>query len=100
MTIPLVSLVETYGRRPVLWLNLAPRIAMLGWTFVVGYFDHLLPTTAIMASPLLSILGGDCVFNSVVYALVASLSDDYVVRFVKTSAISRLRIIKCILFPD
>lgn len=80
MTITLVSLVEHLGRRPILWLNLVPRIAMLSWTLIVGYFDQLLPTNAIMISPLLSVLGGDCVFNSVVYALVASLTDDHVLR--------------------
>jgi MFS family permease len=83
MTIPLVSLVEHYGRRPILWLNLIPRIAVLSWTFIVGYFEEAIPTSAIMASPFLSVFGGDCVFNSITYALVAGLTDDYVQRFVK-----------------
>lgn len=53
---------------------------MLAWTVVVGYFEESLPLKAIVAGPSLSILGGDCVFNSIVYALAASLTDDSVVR--------------------
>ena len=82
MTIPLVSLVERYGRRPILWLNLVPRIVLLAWTFVIGYFEQALPVKAIMISPIFSVLGGDCVFNSIVYSLVAGMTDDYVLRCV------------------
>ena len=80
MTIPLVSLAELYGRRYVLWLNLVPRIILLAWTFAVGYFDQLLPVKAIMLGPFFSLLGGDCVFNSIVYSLVSGLTDDHVLR--------------------
>ncbi|KAK3937026.1 major facilitator superfamily domain-containing protein [Diplogelasinospora grovesii] len=93
MTIPLVSLVDLYGRRAVLWLNLIPRIALLFWTFCVGYFHDSLPTNSILVAPLFSVLGGDCVFNSIVYALVASLTDDYVQRatyFGQMNAISSI----------
>lgn len=80
MTIPLAFVAERYGRRAVLWLNLAPRVFMLAWAVLVGYFDQALPTKAIIAGPLLSFLGGDCVFNSVTYSLAASVTDDYVLR--------------------
>lgn len=80
MTIPLAFVAERYGRRAVLWLNLVPRVFMLAWAVLVGYFDHALPTKAIIAGPLLSFLGGDCVFNSVTYSLAASVTDDYVLR--------------------
>lgn len=53
---------------------------MLSWAVLVGYFDHALPTKAIMAGPMLSFLGGDCVFNSITYSLAASITDDYVAR--------------------
>ena len=80
MTIPLGFVAEKFGRRAVLWLNLAPRFFMLLWAVLVGYFDYILPTKAILAGPILSFLGGDCVFNSVTYSLAASITDDYVLR--------------------
>lgn len=80
MTIPLGFVAERYGRRTVLWLNLVPRIFMLTWAVLVGYLDDLLPTRAIIAGPLLSFLGGDCVFNSITYSLAAGITDDYVLR--------------------
>lgn len=80
MTIPLGFVAERYGRKAVLWLNLVPRVFMLTWAVLVGYFDQVLPTKAIIVGPLLSFLGGDCVFNSVTYSLAASITDDYVLR--------------------
>jgi hypothetical protein len=80
MTIPLVSLADHYGHHFVLCLNLVPRVFLLAWTFAVGYFDRVLPVNAILAAPMFSFLGGDCVFNSIVYALVSELTDDHVLR--------------------
>lgn len=80
MTIPIGFFAERYGRRTVLWLNLVPRVFMLAWAVLVGYFDHALPTKAIIAGPILSFLGGDCVFNSLTYSLAAGITDDYVLR--------------------
>ena len=82
MTVPLVSLAERYGHHYVLVLNLVPRVVMLGSAFVVGYFDQAVPIKAIVAAPMLSVLGGDCVFNSIVYSLVAGSTDDDVLRYV------------------
>ncbi|KAL2151426.1 hypothetical protein VTH82DRAFT_6524 [Thermothelomyces myriococcoides] len=80
MTIPLVCLADYLGHRFVLWLNLVPRVLLLAWTFAVGYFDHALPVDAILAAPIFSFLGGDCVFNSIVYAIVSDLTGDNVLR--------------------
>lgn len=80
MTIPLVSVAENYGRHSVLCLNLIPRAFLLAWTFAVGYFDRVLPVNAILVAPVFSFLGGDCVFNSIIYALVSELTDDHVLR--------------------
>jgi len=80
MTIPLGFAAERYGRRAVLWLNLVPRLFMLSWAVVVGYFDAVLPTNTIVAGPALSFLGGDCVFNSITYALAASMTEDSLTR--------------------
>lgn len=80
MTIPLGFVAEKYGRRALLWLNLVPRVFMLSWAVIVGHFDQLLPTDAIVAGPALSFLGGDCVFNSITYSLAAGITDDYVLR--------------------
>ncbi|KAI1771518.1 major facilitator superfamily transporter [Hypoxylon cercidicola] len=91
MTIPLAFVTEKYGRRIGLWLNIVPRLSMLTWTVVVGYFEESLPLTALIAGPALSVFGGDCVFNSIVYSLAASLTDDNVVRatyFSWTNAVS------------
>lgn len=79
MTIPLGFVAERYGQKIVLWLNLVPRICTIGWALVVG-FDETLPLASIVAGPILSLLGGDCVFNSITYALAAGLTDDYVTR--------------------
>ncbi|KAK7956575.1 MFS general substrate transporter [Apiospora aurea] len=80
MTIPLGFMAEKYGQRAILWLNLVPRIWMLVWAVVVGYFEHALPTRAIIAAPVLSVLGGDCVFNSITYTIASGITDDYVLR--------------------
>ncbi|KAK4465182.1 major facilitator superfamily domain-containing protein [Cladorrhinum samala] len=80
MAIPLGFVAERYGRRTVLALNLMPRLCMLAWAVAVGYFENSLPTKALLASPMLSILGGDCVFNSIVYALASDLTEDRVLR--------------------
>lgn len=80
MTIPISFIAERYGRRTVLWLNLIPRVFMISWAVLVGYFDQALPTKAIIAGPMLSFLGGDCVFNSITYSLAAGITDDCVLR--------------------
>ncbi|KAK3376883.1 major facilitator superfamily domain-containing protein [Lasiosphaeria ovina] len=93
MTIPLVSLAELYGRRHVLWLNIAARVILLLCALAVGYFDRVLPVAAIVVGPMFSVLGGDCVFNSIMYSLVSSLTDDHVLRatfFGYTNAVSSI----------
>ncbi|KAF3763674.1 hypothetical protein M406DRAFT_14601, partial [Cryphonectria parasitica EP155] len=80
MTVPLGFVAERYGRRVVLWLNLVPRLFMLSWAVLVGFFDRAIPTKAIVIGPMLSFLGGDCVFNSITYSLTAGMTDDYVLR--------------------
>ncbi|TLS27280.1 hypothetical protein PpBr36_04005 [Pyricularia pennisetigena] len=80
MTIPLGFVAERYGRRLVLLLNLVPRIAMLAWAVVVGYFENVLPARLLYLGPMLSVLGGDCVFNSITYAFAAGFTEDNVLR--------------------
>ena len=80
MTIPMIAIADRYGHGYVLLVNLVPRVILLGWTFAVGYFDRVLPVNAIMVAPLFSVLGGDCVFNSIVYSLVSSSTDDVIQR--------------------
>jgi hypothetical protein len=55
---------------------------MLAWTVVVGSSEQLLPTKAIIAAPFLSVLGGDCVFNSLTLSLASDLTEDRVLRCV------------------
>lgn len=80
MTIPLTFLAERWGSRTILLLNLASRGVMLSWAILVGYFDHLLPTKAIIAGPAFSVLGGDCVMSSITYALISSMTDSAITR--------------------
>jgi len=76
MTIPLGFLSEKYGTRLLFLLNLAPRAVMLAWAVVVGYFDKVFPTRAIVAAPFLSVFGGDCFFNALTYTMAAGLTEE------------------------
>ncbi|ETS75496.1 hypothetical protein PFICI_12440 [Pestalotiopsis fici W106-1] len=99
MTIPLGFVAEKYGQRTVLWMNLIPRVFMLGWAVIVGHFEHALPPRAIIAGPFLSALGGDCVFNSMTYALAASITDDYVLRATYFGWMSSISYVVALLGP-
>lgn len=66
-------------------LNLVPRLFMLVWTLSVAYWEDYLPPRAAIAGASLSVLGGDTVFNSLVYALAARLTEDGVTRFVTST---------------
>ncbi|KAM7203184.1 hypothetical protein V8F20_004126 [Naviculisporaceae sp. PSN 640] len=93
MTIPLIAIADRYGHGVVLLMNLMPRLVLLGWTFAVGYFDRIFPVNAIIVAPLFSVLGGDCVFNSIVYSLVSGSTEDVVQRatyFGQVNAISSI----------
>lgn len=87
MTIPLTFLSERYGRKKILLLNLVPRLFMLFWTLGVAYFEQLLPPRAAIAGASLSVLGGDTVFNALIYGLAARISEDNMTRFVFRSDI-------------
>jgi hypothetical protein len=45
-----------------------------------GHYHKLLPTKAIIAGPFLAALGGDCVFQSTIFALTSALTTEYVER--------------------
>lgn len=68
-------------------MNLVPRLCKLAWAVLVGYFEQLLPTKALLAAPMLSILGGDCVFNSIVYSLASDMTDDRTLRYVSNAGL-------------
>ncbi|KAL6916459.1 hypothetical protein FSST1_007954 [Fusarium sambucinum] len=99
MTIPLSFLAEKWGRSSILRFNLISRSFLLFWTIAVGNFDHLLPTRAILSGPALSILGGDCVFNSLTYALVSNLIDDHVQRAIYFGYMSSVSYVVALLGP-
>ncbi|KAH7127039.1 major facilitator superfamily domain-containing protein [Dendryphion nanum] len=80
VTIPFTFIAERFGVKVVLWCNLVPRIFMSFWAVVVGHSEHILPTKAIIAGPILAILGGDCVFQSTIFTLTSALSKEYVER--------------------
>jgi hypothetical protein len=50
-----------------------------------GHLNHLLPTKAILASPFLAVLGGECVFQSTVFTLTSALAQEYVERWIAFS---------------
>ncbi|PTD08272.1 hypothetical protein FCULG_00006194 [Fusarium culmorum] len=99
MTIPLSFLAEKWGRASILRFNLLSRSFLLFWAIVVGHFDDLLPTRAILAGPALSVLGGDCVFNSLTYALVSNLTDDHVQRAIYFGYMSSMSYVVALLGP-
>ncbi|KAF5715954.1 hypothetical protein FMUND_6599 [Fusarium mundagurra] len=99
MTIPLSFLAEKWGRRAILRLNLLCRSFMLLWAIIVGSFDTLLPTKAIVVGPVLSVLGGDCVFNSLTYGLVSNLTDDHVQRAIYFGYMSSVSYVVALLGP-
>ncbi|KAI1364021.1 hypothetical protein F5Y08DRAFT_340101 [Xylaria arbuscula] len=90
MTIPLTFLSERYGRGRILLLNLIPRLFMLFWTLSVSYFEDYLPPRAAIAGASLSVLGGDTVFNSLIYGLAAKLTDDGTIRAIYFSRMTAL----------
>jgi uncharacterized protein YqgC (DUF456 family) len=47
---------------------------------ILGHYQHLLPTRAIIAGPFLAVLGGECVFQSTVFTLTSALTAEYVER--------------------
>lgn len=68
-------------------MNLVPRLCMLAWAVLVGYFEQLLPTKALLAAPMLSIPRGDCVFNSIVYSLASDMTDERTLRYVSNAGL-------------
>ncbi|CAG7559815.1 unnamed protein product [Fusarium equiseti] len=99
MTIPLSFLAEKWGRRVILRLNLLSRSFLLLWAIMVGNLDSILPTRAILAGPVLSVLGGDCVFNSLTYSLVSNLTDDHVQRAIYFGYMSSVSYVVALLGP-
>ncbi|RBR20880.1 uncharacterized protein FIESC28_05032 [Fusarium coffeatum] len=99
MTIPLSFLAEKWGRRVILRLNLVSRSFLLLWAIMIGNFDMILPTRAILAGPVLSVLGGDCVFNSLTYSLVSNLTDDHVQRAIYFGYMSSVSYVVALLGP-
>ncbi|KAF7672286.1 hypothetical protein GT037_009796 [Alternaria burnsii] len=80
VTIPFSFMAKKWGVRTVLWFNLVPRVVMSVWTVIVGHFPLLLPTKAILASPIFNVLGGECVFQSTIFTLTSGLTSEYVQR--------------------
>ncbi|KAI8627463.1 hypothetical protein F5Y19DRAFT_166636 [Xylariaceae sp. FL1651] len=90
MTIPLSFMSERYGRKSILWLNLVPRLFMLFWSLSVGYFGNALPPRAAIAGAALSVLGGDTVFNSLIYSLAATITEDNITQNIYFSRMAAL----------
>ncbi|KAI1332199.1 hypothetical protein F5Y16DRAFT_169506 [Xylariaceae sp. FL0255] len=90
VAIPLSFVAERYGRRVVLGLNLVPRFFMLLWILTTGYLTTNLPPQAAIAAASLSFLGGDAVFNSLIYSLAAAAPQDDVTRTVYFSWMTAL----------
>ncbi|KAF9699066.1 hypothetical protein EKO04_003141 [Ascochyta lentis] len=80
VTIPFSFIAERFGIRVVLWCNLIPRMFMSVWAIAIGRFAHILPTKTIIAGPFLAVLGGECVFQSTIFALTSALAGEYVQR--------------------
>ncbi|KAI1171607.1 hypothetical protein F4777DRAFT_582725 [Nemania sp. FL0916] len=99
MTIPLTFLSERYGRTRVLLLNLVPRLFMLSWTLGIAYLEDYLPPRAAIAGASLSVLGGDTVFNSLIYGLAAKITEDSTTRAIYFSRMTALTSVVGFLSP-
>ncbi|PVH92922.1 hypothetical protein DM02DRAFT_259293 [Periconia macrospinosa] len=88
VTIPFSFVAEKFGIRTVLWCNLVPRVFLSVWALVVGNFSNIFPTKAIIVGPFLSVLGGECVFQSTIFTLTSALTREYVQRASHFSYIS------------
>ncbi|CAI6335711.1 unnamed protein product [Periconia digitata] len=88
VTIPFSFVAERFGIRVVLWCNLVPRVFLSVWALVVGNFSGVFPTKAIIVGPFLSVLGGECVFQSTIFTLTSALTREYVQRASHFSYIS------------
>ncbi|KAI0096768.1 major facilitator superfamily domain-containing protein [Nemania sp. FL0031] len=99
MTIPLTFLSEKYGRKRILLLNLVPRLFMLFWTLGVAYLEDYLPPRAAIAGASLSVLGGDTVFNSLIYGLAARITEDSITRAIYFSRMTALTSVVGFLSP-
>lgn len=82
VTIPFSFIAEKYGIQTVLWCNLIPRMFMSLWAIAVGHLPHILPTKVIIVGPFFAVLGGECVLQSTVFALMSALASEYVERYV------------------
>lgn len=98
MTIPLGFLAQSHGRPLVLSLNILARIFMLSWSVAIGYLE-VLPTKALVLGPTLSLLGGECVFNSIIYAIASDLADDPVNRATYFGYMSSVSYVVALLGP-
>ncbi|KAI0397533.1 major facilitator superfamily domain-containing protein [Xylariaceae sp. FL0594] len=90
MTIPLTFLSERYGRKSVFLLNIVPRLFLLCWTLSIAHFEAYLPPRAAIAGAALSVLGGDTVFNSLIYSLASKVTEDDTVRAIYFSRMAAL----------
>ncbi|OCL11777.1 hypothetical protein AOQ84DRAFT_286541 [Glonium stellatum] len=100
VTIPFSFLAERFGVRFVLLLNMIPRIFMTFWVLLVGNFDRIFSTKAIIAGPFLAIFGGECVFSSTIFALTAALTQEYVQRASYFSYISSVSYVVAFMGPS
>ncbi|OCK77466.1 MFS general substrate transporter [Lepidopterella palustris CBS 459.81] len=100
VTIPLSFITERYGVRIVLWLNMLPRIFMSLWVLIVGNYEHIFPTKAIIAGPFLAVVGGECVFSSTIFSLTAALAQEYVQRSSYFSYISSVSYVVTFIGPS
>ncbi|KAF2756243.1 hypothetical protein EJ05DRAFT_95028 [Pseudovirgaria hyperparasitica] len=99
VTIPMSFVAARYGAKLVLYINLIPRACLLLWPALFNYFDRVVPTTSIIAAPFLSVFGGACVFETIIYTLTANMSDDNTQRATHLAWISSISYVVNLLGP-
>ncbi|KAF2132125.1 hypothetical protein P153DRAFT_373932 [Dothidotthia symphoricarpi CBS 119687] len=99
VTIPFSFIAERWGVRVVLWCNLVPRVFMSAWAIAIGRYAHIFPTKAILAGPMLAVLGGECVLQSTIFTLTSMLTTEYVQRASYFSYISSTSYVVSFLGP-
>ncbi|KAI0104637.1 major facilitator superfamily domain-containing protein [Nemania sp. FL0031] len=76
VTVPYGAISDRLGRRLVLCLNVLASAVLFAWIVLVGKI-HTIPVEAMIAAPFLALFGGgECVFVSTVFALLADSSQD------------------------
>lgn len=97
--IPLGSISDRLGRKPIICSNVVASIAVFTWLLVVGKTDGI-PVEAMLLAPFATLLGGsDCVFQSVILAYLSDFAKDTQTRIKYFAYMSSMSYVFSLLGP-